>query len=73
MHPRLSLPHMRTGPRHMINTGEQADLPLVHGDKRRFLQVLINLVKNAIEYTPKGYIELKASYHDDENMLVVHV
>jgi len=35
-----------------VNTGEQ--LPLVAGDKDKVRQVLVNLVENAIKYSPDG-------------------
>lgn len=34
---------------------------------------MINLVKNAIKFTSKGKIEIKACYRYDLNCLVVHV
>ncbi|MFO8061167.1 MAG: ATP-binding protein [Bacillota bacterium] len=30
------------------------DLPLLHGDRDRIEQVLVNLITNAVEYTPEG-------------------
>ncbi|MBA3827928.1 MAG: response regulator [Taibaiella sp.] len=37
------------------------DVPeTLHGDQLRFLQMIINLVGNAIKFTPKGSIEVKA-------------
>ena len=44
------------------------------GDERRFKQVLINLIKNAMKFTDQGTIEIKTMYHPRPlNMLEVRV
>ena len=44
------------------------------GDKRRFKQVLMNLIKNALKFTKQGVIKVKALYkRHPEQMLEVSV
>ena len=44
------------------DVGKSSVLPKILGDERRFKQVLINLVKNALKFTQKGLIEIRLVY-----------
>ena len=48
-------------------------LPRLIGDKRRLLQVLINLLKNALKFTLEGSITVIADYTPDNKVLGVEV
>jgi PAS domain S-box-containing protein len=51
---------------------EVTQLPLIRGDKARLIQVFCNLISNAIKYTPKGEIGIRASPIADGIEVIVH-
>ncbi|NDV21556.1 ATP-binding protein [Desulfovibrio sp. JC022] len=47
------------------------DIPTMYGDRDRVMQVLVNLISNAVKFTDSGYITCTARSHDDEIMVSV--
>ena len=56
-----------------INWVAYDKLPRLIGDKRRLLQVLINLLKNSLKFTSEGFITVKAYFKTATSMLGVEV
>lgn len=53
-----------------LRTDIPADLPLVLADRDRILQVLINLLDNALKFTQEGYVLVRACCDTGERILV---
>ena len=57
----------------IYNTADGGKLPKLVGDGKRFQQVIINLVKNAMKFTIVGSIQIKAKYCNTQSLIKVSV
>ncbi len=49
----------------------QSSLPKIYADKERLIQVMINLLSNALKFTEKGYIACKAELKNNEILVSI--
>lgn len=57
-----------------LNVDVDPNLPVIQSDKRKMRQVMLNLVSNAIKFTPEnGRVTLKAKRNEEKGVLVLVV
>jgi signal transduction histidine kinase/HAMP domain-containing protein len=52
-------------------TEVEPDLPSIKGDRRRLHQVFLNLISNAVKFTPQGEVRFTASSNGNEVLITV--
>jgi PAS domain S-box-containing protein len=51
----------------------QTDLPEIRSDREKIKQILLNLLMNALKFTPKGWVSVAASYQGAQDRVTISV
>ena len=51
----------------------QADLPEIRSDREKIKQILLNLLMNALKFTPKGWVSVAATYQGLQDRVTITV
>lgn len=54
-----------------IQTHFPDDLPLIAGDRKRIVQIVLNLISNACKFTMNGFVRVNLQYEDDSILIAV--
>lgn len=54
-----------------IDTHFDSDLPLMTGDRKRILQIVLNLVSNACKFTMEGFVRVVLQHEGDSVLIAV--
>ncbi|WP_080848882.1 hybrid sensor histidine kinase/response regulator [Cytobacillus gottheilii] len=65
------LKHMNAGKRLEIKMSIDDDFPSVAADERRLIQIIYNLVHNALKFTDTGLVEIRAEYDETKATIFV--
>ncbi len=60
-----------TAPDHMLNLDIDESVPLIEGDYDKLMQLVTNLVSNAVKYSPAHSKILLKSFQEDDNIHII--
>lgn len=54
-----------------LEIGDLENLPIIEGDARRIKQIFINIISNAIKYTPHGFVRISAQNRKSSLIILI--
>jgi signal transduction histidine kinase len=56
-----------------VTTALAPGIPAVRGDRQKVKQIVINLLTNALKFTPEGWVRLSTRYRTEDNRVAIAV